>query len=192
MRRNLTDKLIASHLVSGEMEAGSEISIRIDQTLTQDALGTMAYLQFEAMGVEKVRTGLSVSYVDHLTLQQGFENADDHKYLRSVAEKYGIVYSKPGNGICHQLHLERFARPGLTLLGSDSHTPTAGAVGMLALGAGGLDVVVAMAGGAFYLACPEVVRINLWGKLNPWATAKDVILEVLKNMTTRGNVGTII
>ena len=192
MKRNLTEKLIAEHLVSGEMKAGNEISIRIDQTLTQDALGTMAYLQFEGMGVERVKTKMSVSYVDHLTLQEGFENADDHKYLKTVADKYGIVFSKPGNGICHQLHLERLTRPGWALLGSDSHTPTAGAVGMLAIGAGGLDVAVAMAGGAFFLRYPKVIRINLEGKLQPWVTAKDVILELLKILTTKGNVGTVI
>jgi len=192
MGQNLVEKLIASHLVSGEMKPGSEISIKIDQTLTQDALGTMAYLQFEAMGIPKVKTQLSVSYVDHLTLQQGFENADDHQYLRTVADKYGIVYSKPGNGICHQLHFERMARPGSTLLGSDSHTPTAGAVGMLAIGAGGLDVAVAMAGGPFFLIYPKVLKVNLNGRLKPWVTAKDVILELLKKLTTKGNVGTII
>ncbi|MEW6671350.1 MAG: aconitate hydratase [Thermodesulfobacteriota bacterium] len=192
MGRNLIEKLIASHLVSGEMQPGSEISIRIDQTLTQDALGTMAYLQFEAMGVAEVKTKLSVSYVDHLTLQEGFENADDHKYLRTVAAKYGILFSKPGNGICHQLHLERLTRPGWTLLGGDSHTPTAGAVGMLAIGAGGLDVAVAMAGGAFFLIYPKVVRVNLRGGLRPWVTAKDIILELLKTLTTKGNVGTVI
>lgn len=191
MDRNIVEKLIASHLVSGEMKKGSEISIRIDQTLTQDALGTMAYLQFEAMGVEKVKTKLSVSYVDHLTLQEGFENADDHEYLRTVANKYGILFSRPGNGICHQLHLERFARPGWTLLGSDSHTPTSGAVGMLAIGAGGQDVAVAMAGGAFFLMYPKVIRINLHGEMPPWTAAKDVILELLKKLTTRGNVGTV-
>jgi len=192
MRQNLTEKLIASHLVSGEMKKGSEISIKIDQTLTQDALGTLAYLQYEAMGMEKVKTKLSVSYVDHLTLQEGFENADDHKYLKTVADKYGILFSKPGNGICHQLHLERLSRPGWTLLGGDSHTPTAGAVGMLAIGAGGLDVAVAMAGGAFFLIYPRIIRVNLQGKLQPWVTAKDVILELLKKMTTKGNVGTVI
>lgn len=192
MGQNIVEKLIAAHLVSGQMAPGSEISIKIDQTLTQDAMGTMAYLQFEAMGVEKVQTELSVSYVDHLTLQQGFENADDHKYLKTVADKYGILFSKPGNGICHQLHLERFARPGLTLLGSDSHTPTAGAVGMLAIGAGGLDVAVAMAGGPFFLTYPEVVRVNLHGKLQPWVSAKDVILELLKTLTSKGNVGKVI
>ncbi len=186
------EKIVASHLVSGEMKAGSEISIRVDQTLTQDALGTMAYLQFEPMGIERVRTKLSVSYVDHLTLQEGFENSDDHAYLKTVASKYGILFSKPGNGICHQLHLERFARPGWTLIGSDSHTPTAGAVGMLAVGAGGLDVAMAMAGGAFYLTFPKIVRVNLHGELGPWVTAKDVILELLKGLTTKGNVGTAI
>jgi len=192
MSRNLLEKLIASHLVSGECKPGAEISIRIDQTLTQDALGTMAYLQFEAMGVEKVRTRLSVSYVDHLTLQEGFENSDDHKYLKTVAAKYGVLFSKPGNGICHQLHLERLSRPGWTLIGSDSHTPTAGAVGMLAIGAGGLDVAVAMAGGAFFLTHPKVTRINLHGELAPWVTAKDIILELLQRLTTKGNVGTVI
>ncbi len=192
MNQNLVEKLIAAHLVSGEMKPGNEISIRIDQTLTQDALGTMAYLQFEAMKVDRVKTKLSVSYVDHLTLQEGFENADDHKYLRTVADKYGILFSKPGNGICHQLHLERLTRPGWTLLGGDSHTPTAGAVAMLAIGAGGLDVASAMAGNPFFLICPRVVRVNLNGALLPWATAKDVILEVLKKLTTKGNVGTVI
>ncbi len=190
MSRNLLEKIIASHLASGEMEAGSEIGIRVDQTLTQDALGTMAYLQFEPMGIEKVRTKLSVSYVDHLTLQEGFENSDDHAYLKTVASKYGILFSKPGNGICHQLHLERFARPAWTLIGSDSHTPTAGAVGMLAVGAGGLDVAMAMAGQPFYLKFPKVVRVNLHGELRPWVTAKDVILELLRRLTTKGNVGT--
>ncbi len=189
MPRNLLEKIIAAHLASGEMRAGGEISIRVDQTLTQDALGTMAYLQFEGMGVDRVKTRLSVSYVDHLTLQQGFENADDHEYLRTVAAKYGVVYSRPGNGICHQVHLERFSRPGWTLLGSDSHTPTAGAAGMLAIGAGGLDVAVAMAGGAFFLSFPRVVRVNLLGELKPWVSAKDVILELLGMLTTKGNVG---
>ncbi len=192
MGQNLVEKLIASHLVSGEMKSGSEISIRIDQTLTQDSLGTMAYLQFEAMGVNKVKTKLSVSYVDHLTLQEGFENADDHRYLKTIADKHGILFSKPGNGICHQLHLERMTRPGWTLLGSDSHTPTAGAVGMLAIGAGGLDVAVAMAGGPFFLNYPKVIRVNLEGSLSAWVTAKDVILELLKMLTSKGNVGTVI
>jgi aconitate hydratase len=192
MSQNLAEKLVGSHLASGEMKAGAEVSIRIDQTLTQDSLGTMAYLQFEAMGIERVRTKLSVSYVDHLTLQEGFENSDDHKYLKTVAAKYGILYSKPGNGICHQVHLERLSRPGWTLIGSDSHTPTSGAVGMLAIGAGGLDVAVAMAGGPFFLTYPKVMRVNLHGALPPWVTAKDVILELLKIFTTKGNVGTVI
>jgi aconitate hydratase len=192
MNLNMMEKLIGSHLVSGEAKPGCEISIKIDQTLTQDSLGTMAYLQFEAMGVERVQTKLSVSYVDHLTLQEGFENSDDHKYLKTVAAKYGILFSKPGNGICHQVHLERLSRPGWTLIGSDSHTPTAGAVGMLAIGAGGLDVAVAMAGGAFFLTYPKVLRVNLHGELQPWVTAKDVILELLKCLTSKGNVGTVI
>ena len=186
---NLIEKLIKTHLVSGEMHIGSEISIAIDQTLTEDPLGTIAYLQFEAMGIPKVRTRLSVSYVDHCMLQEGFEHSDDHRYLQTTAEKYGILFSKPGNGICHQVHLERFSRPGETLIGADSHTPTCGAVGMLAIGAGGLDVAVAMAGGEFYLTYPKVVRINLQGRLRPWSTAKDIILTILKKMTTKGNVG---
>ena len=186
---NLVEKLIRTHLVSGEMRIEAEIGISIDQTLTQDPLGTMAYLQFEAMGVPRVRTKLSVSYVDHCLLQEGFENSDDHRYLQTVAVKYGILFSKPGNGICHQVHLERFSRPGETLIGADSHTPTCGAVGMLAIGAGGRDVAVAMAGGAFYLAYPKVVRINLQGRLRPWSTAKDVILEILRRLRTKGNVG---
>ncbi len=186
---NLVEKLIKDHLVSGEMQAGSEISISIDQTLTQDPLGTMAYLQFEAMEIPRVRTKLSVSYVDHCMLQEGFENSDDHLYLQTVAAKYGILFSKPGNGICHQVHLERFSRPGWTLIGADSHTPTCGAVGMLAIGAGGLDVAAAMVGGAFYLTCPKVIRVNLNGQLKPWSTAKDIILEILKHLTTKGNVG---
>lgn len=189
MGLNLVEKLIKSHLASGEMKTGSEISISIDQTLTQDPLGTMAYLQFESMGIDQVKTKLSVSYVDHCMLQDGFENADDHQYLQTVAAKHGILFSKPGNGICHQVHLERFSRPGWTLIGADSHTPTCGAVGMLAVGAGGLDVAVAMAGGAFYLTCPKVIRINLHGRLRAWSTAKDVILEILKKLTTKGNVG---
>lgn len=186
---NLIEKIIKTHLVSGEMRVGSEICISIDQTLTQDPLGTMAYLQFEAMGIPKVKTKLSVAYVDHCMLQEGFEHSDDHQYLQTVAAKHGILFSKPGNGICHQVHLERFSYPGLTLLGADSHTPTCGAVGMLAIGAGGLDVAVAMAGGDFYLTYPKVIRINLLGKLNPWSTAKDIILEILKHLTTKGNVG---
>ncbi|MGD9046009.1 MAG: aconitate hydratase [Desulfobacterales bacterium] len=192
MHRNLFQKLVDAHLVSGTPEKGSEIGLRIDQTLTQDALGTMAYLQFESMGVSKVKTQLSVSYVDHLTLQVGYENSDDHKYLRTVADKHGILYSKPGNGICHQIHLERFSRPGSTLLGGDSHTPTCGAVAMLAIGAGGSDVAVAMSGGPFFLIYPKVIRVNLQGQLLPWVTAKDVILELLKKLTTKGNVNTVI
>ena len=186
---NLVEKLIRSHLVSGEMRIGSEIGISIDQTLTQDPLGTMAYLQFEAMGVPRVKTKLSVSYVDHCLLQEGFENSDDHRYLQTVAAKYGILFSKPGNGICHQVHLERFSRPGETLIGADSHTPTCGAVGMLAIGAGGRDVAVAMAGGAFYLAYPKVLRINLQGRLRPWSTAKDVILEISEKTDDQGERG---
>jgi len=189
MGSNLVERLIGDHLVSGEMKIGSEISISIDQTLTEDPLGTIAYLQFEAIGIPKVKTRLSISYVDHCTLQEGFEHSDDHRYLQTVAAKYGILFSKPGNGICHQVHLERFSRPGETLIGADSHTPTCGAVGMLAIGAGGLDVAAAMAGGAFYLTYPKVVRIDLHGRLRPWSTAKDVILSILKTMTTKGNVG---
>jgi aconitate hydratase len=192
MGNNLVYKILASHLVEGTLKAGTEIAIRIDQTLTQDATGTMTYLQFEAMDVPRVKTDLSVSYVDHNTLQDGFENADDHRYLQTVASKYGIYYSKAGNGICHQVHLERFGRPGRTLLGSDSHTPTGGGIGMIAIGAGGLDVAVAMGGGPFYLTCPRVTKFNLLGKLQPWVSAKDVILAVLKVLTTKGNVGTVI
>lgn len=189
MGKNVVQKILEPHIVEGKWEPGKEIGIKIDQTLTQDATGTMAYLQFEAMGVPRVRTELSVSYVDHNTIQIGFENADDHKYLQTVAAKYGIIFSRAGNGICHQVHLERFAKPGKTLLGSDSHTPTAGGVGMIGIGAGGLDVAVAMAGGPFYLTCPRVVRINLHGNLPPWVSAKDVILKVLEIFTTKGNVG---
>src|SRR5690554_5332955 len=192
MGLNLAQKIIKEHLISGEMVEGKEIAIRIDQTLTQDATGTMAYLQFEAMGVPRVKTELSVSYVDHNTLQTGFENADDHRFLQTVAAKYGIYFSRPGNGICHQVHLERFGVPGKTLLGSDSHTPTGGGIGMLAIGAGGLDVAVAMGGGPFYLTYPRVVKVELTGKLRPWVAAKDIILKVLEILTTKGNVGTII
>ena len=192
MGSNLLEKLVRTHLVSGEMSIGSEISISIDQTLTEDPLGTMAYLQFEAMGIPKVKTRLSVSYVDHCMLQEGFENSDDHRYLQTVAAKHGILFSKPGNGICHQVHLERFSCPGETLIGADSHTPTCGAVGMLAMGVGGLDVAVAMAGGAFFLSYPKVVRINLHGRLKPWSTAKDIILEILRTLTTKGNVGKVL
>jgi len=192
MGKNLVYKILEAHIVEGKLEPGTELAIRIDQTLTQDATGTMAYLQFEAMDVPRVKTELSVSYVDHNTLQDGFENADDHRYLQTVASKYGIYYSKAGNGICHQVHLERFGRPGRTLLGSDSHTPTGGGIGMLAIGAGGLDVAVAMGGGPFYLTCPKVVKVNLTGLLKPWVSAKDVILTILKMLTTKGNVGTVI
>lgn len=192
MGASITEKLIKSHLVAGQCEPGKEVGIRIDQTLTQDATGTMAYLEFEAMGVSEVKTELSVSYIDHNTIQLGYENADDHRYLQSVAEKYGLYFSRAGNGICHQVHLERFGRPGKTLIGSDSHTPTAGALGMLAIGAGGLDVALAMAGEPFYFSYPRVARVNLQGTLPPWVTAKDVILYLLKTLTTRGNVGWVL
>ena len=188
---NVAQKLIASHLVTGDLTPGSEISIRIDQTLTQDSTGTMAYLQLEAMGVDKVRTKRSVAYIDHNMLQSGSENADDHKYIQTVAAKHGIWFSRPGNGICHQVHLERFSVPGQTLLGSDSHTPTCGAAGMLAIGAGGLDVAVAMGGGAYYLTMPKVCHVVLTGELNPMVSAKDVILEVLRRLTVKGGVGKI-
>ncbi len=188
----VTWKILREHLVEGEMRRGAEIGIRIDQTLTQDATGTMAYLQFEAMGIPRVQTELSVSYVDHNTLQTGFENADDHRYLQTMNSQFGIYYSKAGNGICHQVHLERFGRPGATLLGSDSHTPTGGGLGMIAIGAGGLDVAVAMGGGPFYLSCPGVINIRLTGALRPWVSAKDVILQVLQVLTTKGNVGFVV
>jgi len=191
MGKSLTQKILEKHLVVGKYVPGNEIGIKIDQTLTQDATGTMAYLQFEAMGLRQVKTELSVSYVDHNTIQVGFENADDHKYLQTVAAKYGIVYSRAGNGICHQVHLERFGKPGKTLLGSDSHTPTGGGVGMVAIGAGGLDVAVAMGGGEFYLTCPRVYKINLTGRLQPWVSAKDVVLKMLEMFTTKGNVDVI-
>ena len=192
MGYTLGQKLIQSHLVSGDMTPGSEVGIRIDQTLTQDATGTMAYLEFEAMGVERVRTELSVAYIDHNTLQTGFENADDHRFIQTVCKKHGIRFSRPGNGICHQVHLERFGIPGKTLIGSDSHTPTGGGIGMLAIGAGGLDVAVAMGGGTYYITMPKMVRVNLTGKLNPWVAAKDIILEVLRIMSVKGGVGKII
>ncbi|MCX7803625.1 MAG: aconitate hydratase [Planctomycetota bacterium] len=191
MGENLARRILRAHLVSGETKAGEEIGIRIDQTLTQDATGTMAWLQFESMGVPRVRTELSVSYVDHNTIQMGYENPDDHRYLQSAARKYGAFFSRPGNGICHQVHLEQFARPGRTLLGSDSHTPTCGALGMIAIGAGGLDVAVAMGGGPFYLKMPAIVGVRLTGSLPPWASAKDVILELLRRLTVRGGVGKI-
>ncbi|HSW35739.1 MAG TPA: aconitase family protein, partial [Candidatus Limnocylindrales bacterium] len=192
MSDNIAYKILKEHLLSGELEKGSEIGIRIDQTLTQDATGTMAYLQLEALGVERVQTELSVSYVDHNTLQNGFENADDHRFLQSAAARFGIYFSRPGNGICHQVHLERFGVPGKTLLGSDSHTPTAGGLGMLAIGAGGLDVAVAMAGGPFYLVVPEILKVNLSGKLPPWVGAKDIVLALLQRLTVKGGVGRII
>ncbi len=192
MSDNLTYKILKDHLADGKLEKGSEIGLRIDQTLTQDATGTMAYLQLEALGIDRVKTDLSVSYVDHNTLQTGFENADDHRYLQSVSAKYGVWFSRPGNGICHQVHLERFGKPGKTLLGADSHTPTAGGLGMLGIGAGGLDVAVAMAGSSFYLTAPEVLKINLTGQLSPWVGAKDIILEVLRRLSVKGGVGKII
>ncbi|MCK4885339.1 aconitate hydratase, partial [Candidatus Bathyarchaeota archaeon] len=191
MEKSITQKIVEEHLVDGKFEPGKEIAIKIDQTLTQDATGTMAYLQFEAMGMSKVKTELSVSYIDHNTIQVGFENADDHRYLQSIASKYGILLSRAGNGICHQVHLERFGKPGKTLLGSDSHTPTSGGLGMIAIGAGGLDIAVAMGGEPFYLTCPKVTKINLKGKLKPWVSAKDVVLKVLEIFTTKGNVGTV-
>lgn len=192
MGNTLTQKIIGEHLVSGNMVPGEEVGIRIDQTLTQDATGTMAYLEFEAMGIERVKTELSVAYIDHNTLQTGFENADDHRFIQSVAKKRGILFSKPGNGICHQVHLERFGVPGKTLIGSDSHTPTGGGIGMLSIGAGGLDVAVAMGGGAYYITMPEVVCVRLRGELSPWVSAKDVILEILRRLSVKGGVGKII
>ncbi|MDD2746732.1 MAG: aconitate hydratase [Acidithiobacillus ferrooxidans] len=191
MAMNVTQKILAAHLVSGTLDAGSPIAIRIDQTLTQDATGTMAYLQFEALGLPRVRTELSVSYVDHNMLQSGFENADDHRFLQSFAAKYGVHFSRPGNGICHQVHLERFSRPGGTLLGSDSHTPTSGGAGMLAIGAGGLDIALAMGGLPFNLNMPQVVGVKLTGRLQPFVSAKDIILEVLRHKTVKGGVGKV-
>ncbi len=192
MGMTLTEKILSEHLVDGKMIKGEEIGIRIDQTLTQDATGTMAYLEFEAMGVPRVKTERSVAYIDHNTLQNGFENADDHRFIGSVCKKHGIYFSRPGNGICHQVHLERFGAPGKTLIGSDSHTPTGGGIGMIAIGAGGMDVAVAMGGGAYYITCPKVVEVRLSGKLSPWVAAKDVILEVLKRMSVKGGVGKVI
>ena len=192
MAYTLAQKIIKEHLVSGEMVKGTEIGLRIDQTLTQDATGTMAYLQFEAMGIERVKTELSVAYIDHNTLQAGFENADDHRYIQTVAKKHGIRFSRPGNGICHQVHLERFAVPGKTLIGSDSHTPTAGGIGMLAMGAGGLDVAVAMGGGTYYITMPRIIRINLTGRLSSAVGAKDVILAVLRLLGVKGGVGAVV
>lgn len=192
MGYTIAEKIIKNHLVDGEMKTGKDIGIKIDQTLTQDATGTMAYLEFEAIGIPRVKTEKSVAYIDHNTLQTGFENADDHQYIQSVCKKHGVYYSRPGNGICHQVHLERFGIPGKTLIGSDSHTPTGGGIGMLAIGAGGLDVAVAMGGGAYYITMPEMVKINLVGKLKPWVSAKDIILEVLRQLTVKGGVGKII
>jgi aconitate hydratase len=191
MGATLTYKILREHLVEGELQAGKGIAIRIDQTLTQDATGTMAYLQFESLGLDRVKNELAVSYVDHNTIQVGYENADDHKYLQSVAQKYGIVFSRPGNGICHQVHLERFGAPGKTLLGSDSHTPTGGGLGMIAIGAGGLDIAVAMGGGAFHLVAPKVIGIRLTRRLRPWVSAKDVILTVLERYGVKGNVNCV-
>ncbi len=192
MGYTIAQKIIKAHLLSGDMTVGSEVGLKIDQTLTQDATGTMAYLEFEAIGVPRVKTEKSVAYIDHNTLQTGFENADDHRFIQSVAKKHGIYFSRPGNGICHQVHLERFGKPGKTLIGSDSHTPTGGGIGMLAIGAGGLDVAVAMGGGAYYISMPKMVRINLTGKLQPWVSAKDIILEVLRIMSVKGGVGKIV
>ncbi len=192
MGMTLTEKILREHLVDGEYVKGEEIGIKIDQTLTQDATGTMAYLEFEAIGIPRVKTERSVAYIDHNTLQSGFENADDHRFIGSVAKKHGIWFSRPGNGICHQVHLERFGVPGKTLIGSDSHTPTGGGIGMIAIGAGGQDVAVAMGGGAYYITCPKVVKVNLTGKLQPWVSAKDVILQVLRIMSVKGGVGKVI
>ena len=192
MGYTIAQKIIKEHLLCGEMTIGGEIGLRIDQTLTQDATGTMAYLQFEAMGIDRVKTELSVAYIDHNTLQAGFENADDHRYIQTVTKKHGIRFSRPGNGICHQVHLERFSKPGKTLIGSDSHTPTAGGIGMLGMGAGGLDVAVAMGGGAYYITMPKMIKINLVGKLSSYVGAKDVILEVLRLLCVKGGVGAIV
>ncbi len=192
MGYTIAEKILKEHIVDGELVKGTEIGIKIDQTLTQDATGTMAYLEFEAMGVDRVKTERSVAYIDHNTLQSGFENADDHRFIGSIAKKHGIYFSRPGNGICHQVHLERFGKPGKTLIGSDSHTPTGGGIGMFACGAGGLDVAVAMGGGAYYITCPQTVRVNLLNKLSPWVSAKDVILEVLRVLSVKGGVGKVI
>ena len=192
MGLTIAQKIIRDHLISGDMTPGSEVALKIDQTLTQDATGTMAYLEFETMGIPRVKTELSIAYVDHNTLQCGFENGDDHRYLQTVAAKHGIYFSRPGNGICHQVHLERFGKPGKTLIGSDSHTPTGGGIGMLAFGAGGLDVAVAMGGGAYYITMPKMFKVNLTGKLNPYVTAKDVSLELLRILSVKGGVGAIV
>ncbi|MBQ8526132.1 MAG: aconitate hydratase [Clostridia bacterium] len=192
MGLTLTEKILKNHVVDGEFVKGKEIGIKIDQTLTQDATGTMAYLEFEAMGVPRVKTERSVAYIDHNTLQSGFENADDHRFIGSIAKKHGIYFSRPGNGICHQVHLERFGAPGKTLIGSDSHTPTGGGIGMIAIGAGGMDVAVAMGGGAYYITYPKIVNVKLSGALSPWVSAKDVILEVLRRLSVKGGVGKVI
>src|SRR5574344_959304 len=192
MGYTIAQKIIKAHLVDGEMIPGQDIGLRIDQTLTQDATGTMAYLEFEAMGLDRVKTEKSVAYIDHNTLQTGFENADDHRFIQSICKKHGIYYSRPGNGICHQVHLERFGKPGKTLIGSDSHTPTGGGIGMLAFGAGGLDVAVAMGGGAYYITMPKMFKVELTGKLRPYVSAKDIILEVLRIMSVKGGVGKIV
>jgi len=192
MGKTLAQKILDAHIVDGEPVKGKEIGIKIDQTLTQDATGTMAYLEFEAMGVPRVKTERSVAYIDHNTLQSGFENADDHRFIGSICKKHGIYFSRPGNGICHQVHLERFGKPGKTLIGSDSHTPTGGGIGMIAIGAGGMDVAVAMGGGAYYITYPKIVKVELSGRLSPWVAAKDVILEVLKRLSVKGGVGKII
>ncbi|MBP3706156.1 MAG: aconitate hydratase, partial [Clostridia bacterium] len=192
MGYTIAQKIIKSHLISGDMTVGSEVALKIDQTLTQDATGTMAYLEFETMGLDRVKTEKSVAYIDHNTLQSGFENADDHRYIQSVTEKHGIYFSRPGNGICHQVHLERFGIPGKTLIGSDSHTPTGGGIGMLAMGAGGLDVAVAMGGGAYYITMPKMYKVNLTGKLKPFVSAKDISLEILRILSVKGGVGAII
>ena len=192
MGLTIAQKIIQAHRLSGEMTPGADVGLRIDQTLTQDATGTMAYLEFEAMGVPRVKTERSVAYIDHNTLQTGFENADDHRYIQTVAKKHGIYFSRPGNGICHQVHLERFGIPGKTLIGSDSHTPTGGGIGMLAFGAGGLDVAVAMGGGEYHITMPTMTKIVLTGALSPWVSAKDIILEVLRRMSVKGGVGKII
>ena len=192
MGKTLAYKILENHLIEGTLKPGEEITIRMDQTLTQDSTGTMVYLQLEAMEVEGVKTELSVAYIDHNTLQTGFENADDHEFIKSVARRHGVLFSKPGNGICHQLHLENYGKPGKTLLGSDSHTPTGGGLGMIAIGAGGLDVAVAMAKGTYSLTAPKVVKVQLNGQLRPWVSAKDVILYVLQQLTVKGGVGKII
>ncbi|MEE1330670.1 MAG: aconitate hydratase, partial [Acutalibacteraceae bacterium] len=192
MGYTIAQKIIKAHMLSGDMTVGSEVALKIDQTLTQDATGTMAYLEFETMGLDRVKTERSVAYIDHNTLQSGFENADDHRYIQSVAKKHGIYFSRPGNGICHQVHLERFGKPGKTLIGSDSHTPTGGGIGMLAMGAGGLDVAVAMGGGAYYITMPKMYKVNLTGRLKSFVTAKDISLEILRILSVKGGVGAII